>query len=155
VEIEYQYRFGLPRSMVWKYIKKEKVLKKSLPGCKSFSETSPGVYTGEIEINMGPIQDFFQLEIHLAEEKSPTLLRLKINGNGSLGQMNGTALLLFKENQGVTDLTCKAKGEVSGALGLAGKRLLDSGATKGVENFFLQLEKEIKRKLYEVKKRNR
>jgi uncharacterized protein len=155
VEIEYQYRFGLPRPIVWKYIKNEKVLKNSLPGCKSISETSPGVYVGEMEINMGPIQDHFKLQIQLAEENPPAVLRLKLNGNGNLGQMKGTALLMLKENQGVTQLTCKAKGELSGALGLAGKRLLDSGVTKGVENFFLQLEKEIKRKLFEIKKRNR
>ena len=155
VEIEYQYHFGIPRTMVWKYIKNEKVLKNSLPSCKSFAETSAGVYMGEIQINMGPIQDLFKLEIRLDEEQVPSLLRLKLKGNGSLGQMNGTAILKFTEVQGGTQLTCKAKGELSGALGLAGKRLLDSGPTKGLEPFFQQLEKEIKQKIYEIKRRSK
>ncbi|WP_180960161.1 hypothetical protein [Neobacillus cucumis] len=60
---------------------------------------------------------------------------------------------MLKENQGGTQLNCKAKGQVSGAIGLAGKRVLDSGAEKGLENFFTQLEKEIKRRIYQLKKR--
>ncbi|MEH7417455.1 SRPBCC domain-containing protein [Neobacillus drentensis] len=155
VEIEYQYRFGLPRTIVWKYIKNENLLKNSLQGCKSFIETSTGVYKGEIDIHLGPLHDLFNFDVQLDEEKAPVTLRLKIKGHGSLGELNGNAILLFKDYQSGTQILCKAKGEVSGALGLTGKRLLDSGATKGLENFFSNLEKEMKRTLYELKKRNR
>ncbi|MBT2728341.1 hypothetical protein J7E63_15520 [Bacillus sp. ISL-75] len=44
MKLEYEYTFGLPRNIVWKYIKDEKVLQSSLPGCKSFSEVTE-VYT--------------------------------------------------------------------------------------------------------------
>jgi carbon monoxide dehydrogenase subunit G len=155
VEIEYQYRFGIPRAMVWKDIKNEQVLKKALSGCKSFAEISTGLYLGEIQMNVGPIQDLFKVEIKVVEELAPSLLRLKLKGKGNLGQMNGEALLMFTEVHGVTQLALKAKGELSGALGLAGNRLLDGGATKGIDNFFQQLEKEIKRKIYERKRRNK
>jgi len=155
VEIEYQYHFSLPRSVVWKYIKNEKVLHHTLPGCRSISMVSNGVYKAEMEIHIGPIQDLFTLEIRLDENQAPRLLRLHINGNGKMGQMNGYCLLMLKENQGSTMLTCKANGQVTGALGLAGKRILDSGASKGLENFFQNLEKEIKRRIYELKRRNR
>ena len=157
MEIEYQYRFGLPKTIVIKYIQNEEVLRNSLPGCKSFTKTSSGIYTGEMEINLGPLQDLFTLEVEIVDDKTPSLIKLKINGNGHLGQIEGNAVLMFKENQnqGLTQLTCRAAGKASGALGLAGKKLLDSGAAKGLENFFQQLEKEMKRKVYQTKRRNR
>ncbi|MEH7121097.1 SRPBCC domain-containing protein [Neobacillus vireti] len=155
MEIEYQYRFGLPKTIVTKYIHNEEVLRNSLPGCKSFTKSSTGIYTGEMEINLGLLQDLFTLDVEIVDDKTPSLIKLKINGNGDLGQINGNAILMFKENQGLTQLTCKAAGKVSGTLGLAGKKLLDSGAAKGLENFFQQLEKEMKRKVYQTKRRKR
>jgi len=155
VEIEYQYHFSLPRNLVLKYIKNEKVLHNALPGCRSFSMVSNGIYKAEIETHIGPIQDLFTLEIRLNEDQAPSFLRLHIKGNGNMGQLNGYCLLMLKENQGSTMLSCKANGQVTGALGLAGKRILDSGANKGLDNFFQNLEKEIKRRIYELKRRNR
>ncbi|WP_180960162.1 SRPBCC domain-containing protein [Neobacillus cucumis] len=84
MEIEYQYHFGLPRTVVWKYIKNDKVLRNALPGCKSFAQISTGVYLAEIQMNMGPIQDLFKLEIQLDGEKEPSSFRLKMKGNGNL-----------------------------------------------------------------------
>ncbi|WP_378540877.1 CoxG family protein [Neobacillus cucumis] len=155
VEIEYEYRFGLPRNLVWKFIKNEKILQNALPGCRSFTELSKGVYKAEVEIHIGPMQDIFTMDIRLDEEKEPTILRLFINGNGSMGQLNGNAILKLKESQGSTLLTCKANGQITGALSLAGKRMLDSGVNKGLESFFKTIEKEIKRHIYELKRRNR
>ncbi|MCM3727003.1 SRPBCC domain-containing protein [Neobacillus cucumis] len=155
MEIEYQYHFSLPRSVVWKYIKNERVLKNALPGCRSFSMVSNNIYKAEMDIHIGPIQDLFTLEIRLDEDQAPSLIELHIKGNGNMGQLNGQALLMLKENQGTTMLSCKANGQVTGALGLAGKRILDSSANKGLENFFQILEKEIKRRIYELKRRNR
>ncbi|MDR4946959.1 CoxG family protein [Neobacillus cucumis] len=155
MEIEYEYRFSLPRNLVWKFIKNEKILKNALPGCRSFAKLSNGVYNAEIEIYIGPIQDVFTIDIRLDEEKAPTLSRLFINGNGNMGQLNGNAILMLKENQGSTLLTCKATGQLTGALGLAGKRMIDSGAGKGIDKFFQNVEKEIKRYIYDLKRRNR
>ena len=155
MEIGYEYRFGLPRTFVLKYIKKEKVLKDALPKCKSISEKAAGYYLAELEINLGPIQDIVMLEIQLDEEKAPNFLHLKITGHGNMGQINGSAILLLEENQGGTKLTCKAKGQLTGALGLTGKRLLENGASKGLESFFQNLEKQIKRRIYELKKRSK
>ncbi|MFL6560386.1 MAG: CoxG family protein, partial [Bacillus sp. (in: firmicutes)] len=80
MKLEYEYTFGLPRNIVWKYIKDETVLRNALPGCKSFSEISKGVYRAALEINMGPIQDHFTLEIRLDEKKSSSLIQLQVKG---------------------------------------------------------------------------
>lgn len=154
MKIEYDYTFGLPRNIVWKYIKDEKVLRNSLPGCKSFVESSSGVYQAEVEINLGPIQDLFILEVRLDEEKPPSFYRMNVKGRGNLGEIVGNADLFIKEEfQGTAKLTFRAEGAVTGALALAGQRVLEGGANKSLENFFQKVEKEIKRSFYYLKRR--
>ncbi len=148
VKIVYDYTFALPRNVVWKYIKDENVLRSSLPGCKSFIETSKDVYQAQLAVNMGPIQDLFSLEIRLNEMKSSSLIQLQAKGTGNIGEIVGIADLFIKDLQGTTKLNCQAEAQVTGALALAGQRVLEGGANKGLESFFQIVEKEIKRKLY-------
>ncbi|MFL6554704.1 MAG: CoxG family protein [Bacillus sp. (in: firmicutes)] len=155
MKIEYDYTFGLPRNIVWKYIKYEKVLRNSIPGCKSFRETSEGVYNAELEIKIGPIQDLFTLEIRLAENKSTSSFRLQVKGTGNLGAITGKADLFIKDQQGAAKLNCKAEAEVTGALALAGQRVLEGGANKSLETFFQKVEKEIKMSLFYLRKKGR
>ncbi|MDF2791099.1 MAG: hypothetical protein K0S80_4201 [Neobacillus sp.] len=155
LKIEYHYTFGLPRNIVWKYIKDEKVLRNSIPGCKSFIEKSKGVYQAELEINMGPIQDLFALEIRIEEKKSADLYRLHVKGAGNFGEIAGKADLIIKDVQGTADLHCRAEAQVTGALALAGQRFLENGANKSMEIFFQKVEKEIKRTIYYLKRKSR
>ncbi|WP_413300061.1 SRPBCC domain-containing protein [Bacillus sp. 1P10SD] len=154
MNITYEYRFGLPRNIVWKLIKNEKVLQNALPGCKSFVETSKGVYHAELNVNIGPLQDVMMIEIRL-HEKSPSTYQLRVNGKGNVGEIVGNADLVIRDVDGGSKITCKANAEVTGALALAGKRILDSGATKGLDSFFQQVEKQIKRSIYEMRKSGR
>ncbi len=155
LKIDHEYTFGLPRNIVWKYIKDEKVLRNAIPGCKSFIETSKGVYQAELEIKMGPIQDLFTLEIRLEEKKSSSLYRLHVKGTGNIGEIAGKADLYIKDFERAAKLNCQAEAEVTGAIALAGQRFLESGANKNMETFFQKVEKEIKRTLYYLKRRSR
>lgn len=151
MNITYDYRFGLPRNIVRKYIKNEKVLRNALPGCKSFVEVSKGVYHAEVDVKIGPIQDVFSLEIRLLENQQSTY-QLHVKGKGNVGDIVGKADLVISDVQGGSKITCKADAEVTGAIALAGKRVLDSGANKGLDTFFQKLEKEIKRCIYEMRR---
>jgi len=151
MNITYEYRFGLPRNVVWKLIKNEKVLRNALPGCKSFAETSKGVYRAELDVNIGPLQDVMILDIWL-HENMPSTYQLKVNGKGNVGEIVGKADLVISDVDGGSKITCKADAEVTGALALAGKRILDSGANKGLDTFFQKVEKQIKRSIYEMRR---
>ncbi|MEH7072656.1 CoxG family protein [Neobacillus drentensis] len=155
MRLEYDYTFGLPRNIVWKYIKDEQVLRNALPGCKSFSEVSKGRYQAELEVNIGPIHDRFALEIRLIENKSSSLIQLQVKGTGNLGDIAGNADLYLKDQQGSTPLKCIADARVTGALALGGQRLLEGGANSGLETFFQKVEKDIKIQLYYLKRKGR
>ncbi|MFF2448019.1 CoxG family protein [Neobacillus sp. NPDC058068] len=155
MKIEYGYTFGLPKGIVWRELKDENILRNSLPGCKSFIEKAKGFYQAELEINIGPIEDVFIFEIWRNIEKSPSYYRLIVKGKGNLGEIDTTIDILMEESQGTTKLTFSADAQVMGALSLAGERILAAGAKKSLESFFLKMEKEIKRRLYQLKRGSR
>jgi uncharacterized protein len=155
LKFQYDYTFGLPRNIVWMYIKNEKILADSLTGCRSFVESSPGVYQAEIDINFGPIRDVLSIVIKRVQEKSPTFYRLYVKGKGKLGEIEAEADLNFSQVQEGTKLLILADTQVSGALSGAAKRVLEGGMNQGLERFFQKLERQIKMTLYKMKKRGR
>ena len=97
MKIEYQHIFGLPRKIVWKCIKDEKVLGNTIPNCKSIVQVSNGLYQAQVDIQMGPIKDVFALEVKLEKEKSPAYYHVHLKGKGSLGEFSGKADLFLSD----------------------------------------------------------
>lgn len=155
MKIKYDYSFHLPRSIVWKHIKDVTVLRNSLPGCRIFEERSNGNYLAEIEIHLGPIKDVFRLDIRTVEENSSSSFRLLVRGQGNLGEINGSGVIQLKEGLDGTLLSFLADAEVTGALAMVSKRVVDGTADKSFQSFFQTIEKEIKRKIYLLKRRGR
>lgn len=151
MNIEFNHTFGLPRKIVWKYMKDEVVLKNSIPNCRSFQEGSKGVYQAEIDIQIGPIKDKFRLEIQVVKEKMPSFYHLVVKGKSKIGEIKGTAILQINET---SKLTVKADAEATGTLAAAFELVLNKGRNKGIEKFFQTVEKEIKKKLYQQRRGN-
>lgn len=154
MKIEYEYSISLPSKIVWKYIKDAAILKKSLTGCKKFEETTNGIYQASADINFGPIQDVFAMEIRRVKEKSPSYYHLILKGKGKLGGIDGEVDLFIKEIQGTSKLKLQAEADLNGSLAIVGNKLLEGSAKKGLKDFFQCVEKEIKRDLY-LQKRGR
>jgi uncharacterized protein len=152
LKIEYQHTFGLPRKVVWKYIKDEKVLGSAIPGCRTFVQSAKGLYQAEIDVNIGPLKDIFTLEVTLEKEQVPSNFQLLLKGRGNLGGISGNAELFFNDQHGSTQLNIQAEVTVSGTLSGAAVRVINGGANKGIEKFFLSVEKEIKKNLYILRK---
>lgn len=151
--IEYQYTFGLPRKIVWKHLRDQEILHKSLPGCKSFVQTAKNAYKAEMDINIGPFSDVCKLEILLDKEKPHSSFMLHVKGKGNIGELKGDIFIFLTGSGSRTELACKAEGQVTGALAIPGERILTPAAAKGLDRFFQTVEKEIKRTLYQLKRR--
>ena len=152
MKIEYQHVFGLPRKIVWKYIKDEKVLGNAIPNCKSLIQSSKGLFEAQIDVQWGPIKDVFALEVTVEKEKVPSFYQVLLKGKGNLGEFNGRAEIFLNDHQGGTKVQIIADADVTGALTGAAKVLVNGGANKGIEKFLLNLELEIKRNLYLIRK---
>jgi uncharacterized protein len=152
LKIEYQHTFGLPRKIVWKYIKDEKVLGNAIPSCRKFVKSTTGLYRAEVDINIGPLKDVFAIEVNLDKEQASSYYHLLLQGKGKLGDISGDVHLFFNDQQGSTQLTIQAELKVTGTLSGAAERVLNGGANQGIERFFLNLEREIKKNLYLLRK---
>ncbi|MEC1521070.1 SRPBCC domain-containing protein [Neobacillus niacini] len=152
MKIEYQYTFSLPRKMVWKYIKDEKVLMKAIPNCRTFLQNTNGEYQAEIDIKIGPLKDVLTLEVTLDKEQPSSYYHLLLKGKGNLGEISGIAHLYLNDQSGSTLLDIQAEVNVTGTLSGIAERIISGGANKGIENFFQSVEKEIKKNLYLMRK---
>jgi uncharacterized protein len=154
LKFQYTHLMGLPRKVAWKWIRSDKVIRNSITGCKSFYEIASGVYHGEIEFHVGPIRDTFTLEIRRIQEKMPSFLLVEVKGRGKLGEAQGEAEVLLNDMEGATKLTVHADFELTGTLSLVGDRLASGEANKVIENFLKRLEREMKKEIYQARKKN-
>jgi uncharacterized protein len=148
LKFEVNHTFGLPRNIVWKYMKDEVVLKNSIPNCRAFREVSKGYYQAEIYIQLGPIKDIFHLEVRIEKEKQPSFYQLLVKGKGKVGEIKGTVLIQINE---ASKLTGEADAEMAGALAAASDLVLNK-RNKGIVNFFQTVEREIKKKIYQQRR---
>lgn len=155
MKIQYEYRFGLPGAMVWKYIKDETILRNSLPECRSFAEKPGGIYMAEVEMGVGPLKDLVILEVTRVDEKSPSYYHLSVKGKGKLGEVNGEAEMHIRDQRGNSIVTVSAEVEVTGKASFIVKRMLEGGNHKTIEKFFETVELEMKKHVHKMKRGSR
>jgi carbon monoxide dehydrogenase subunit G len=152
MQLKYNHTFGLPRNIVWKYLKDAAILKSVIPNCKEFAETSEGTYKGKIDVHVGPLKDVLDLEVRRLKEISPSYYRLGVKVKGNLGTINGMVEIFLKDLHSSTELSLSAEATGTGAIGLAGEKTLENSAKKNMEKIFQGIEKEIKLTLYNRKR---
>jgi uncharacterized protein len=141
--------------LVWKWIKAETVLRNSITGCRSFKETSNGTYQGLFDIQFGPINEVFSLEVWRVQEKRPSLYRFQLKGKSNLGEIKGKMDLFFIERDGATALTIKADAQLTGNLAITSE-LIEGGLRNiSIERFFKKFEKEMKKAILFSRRRRR
>jgi carbon monoxide dehydrogenase subunit G len=134
----------MPREIVWKWLQDEQVLKKAIPGCKSFAEVDEGVYHAEMGISIGPVKGVFLGQVQQVDQREPAFYRLLVRGKGMPGEIDAVAEMQLEENgQGAT-LTCSADVQVTGVLASVGQRVISGVAKLVLGQFFIAAEKEMK-----------
>jgi uncharacterized protein len=155
LNVEYHYTFTLPRKWVWKWIKNETVLRNSITGCRSFNETSNGIYRGLIDIHFGPINDVFSLKVRQVQEKKPSFYRFHVKGKGNLGEIEGKMNLFLNERDGATDLIIKVVAQLTGNLAIASELIEEGLRNLSVERHFKKFEKEMKKAILFSRRKSR
>lgn len=146
VKIEYTYHFEMPREQVWNYIQNEQVLKKSLPGCKSFEQVGESKYHAEMGLSVGPVKGVFTGEVQQVDQEAPRFYRLLVKGKGKPGEIDAVAGMELEESGNQScKLTCIADVQVTGLLASVGQRVMGGVAKLILGQFFKEVEKEMKR----------
>lgn len=145
LQIHYQHEFEMTRQTVWNHLQDEDVLRRTLPGCKTFEQLDEGVYNSELGLNVGPVKGTFTGEVQLADLQEPESYRLVLKGKGKPGEVDADAKITLKESgEDVTVLTCDADVEVTGVLASVGQRVMGGVAKMILGRFFKAVASEMK-----------
>jgi hypothetical protein len=145
MKIEGSYTFHAPREQVWKVLLDTDALARALPGCQGLNEVGENEYEAVMRIKVGPVEGTYTGKIVLEEIRPPEHYKLKVSGQGNAGFMRGEGTLDLEEQNGNTILKYQGETQVGGRIASVGQRLLNSVATRLINQGLKQLESELQK----------
>lgn len=129
VKLQGQHTFDAPRDEVWAALLDPEVLARTLPGCEKLERTGENRFAGVLNMKVGPVQGQFNGQVELTEVEPPAGYRMKIQGQGAPGFVEGNGTIRLEEaGAATTVLHYDVEAQVGGRIAGVGQRLLDSSA---------------------------
>lgn len=139
------HHYPYPPEQVFEALLDPEVLSRTLPGCEDLQQTGENQYAGKLKMKVGPVQGVFQGKVELHELDPPTSYRLKLEGSGAPGFMNGDGAIRLEPKDGGTELHYEIDAKVGGKIASIGQRLVESSAKvitrQGLQGLGVQLER--------------
>ena len=139
IRLENEYHIDLDQENVWKAINNPEILSEILPNCESLEPISEHQFTAHIKVKIGPISSKFKSILELFDLKEPDGYKIRVQGSGKKGSMNGQGEIKLLSNGSGTGFTFIAEGNVTGLIARVGQRLIEAAGKKlmdqGFENF--------------------
>ena len=129
MKIKGSHTLAVPRGVVWEAILDPEVLSRTLPGCEDMAPVGDNRFRGKLKMKVGPVQGVFEGGVELLDLDPPNGYRLKMDGKGAPGFVNGNGSLRLEDTEdGGTLLHYEIDAQVGGRIAAVGQRLLDSSA---------------------------
>ncbi len=131
-------RISAPRQRVWDALNDPEMLKQSIPGCESVTQTAPDAFEAKVALKIGPMAARFGGKVKLENINAPASYTISGEGNGgAMGFAKGGADVALEElGPGETLLKYTVKAQVGGKMAQLGARLIDSTAKQMSDQFF-------------------
>ncbi len=137
------YQFEAPQPVVWEALFDPQVLARTLPGCDKL-EREGDVFSGAINVKMGPVQGKFQGRVEIQEVVDGQSYRMVIDGRGPAGFAKATADIALSASGGGTEMKYDSEVKVGGRIASVGQRLLDASSRAIVKQSLESLHAQIK-----------
>ena len=128
MEVTGSYTLNAPAARVWEVFMDPETLGRCLPGVNSIQAVDDNVYQATVTIGVGPVRGSYNARVSLLDQDPPRSYRMRLEGNGPLGFVNGDALVNLDETDGVTVVTVRGDAQVGGAVARVGQRMMGSVA---------------------------
>ncbi len=129
MKIKGSHTLDVPRGVVWEAILDPEVLSRTLPGCEDMAPVGDNRFRGKLKMKVGPVQGVFEGGVELLDLDPPNGYRLKMDGKGAPGFVNGSGSLRLEDlGDDGTLLHYEIDAQVGGRIAAVGQRLLDSSA---------------------------
>ncbi|TDY21344.1 hypothetical protein B0G81_1540 [Paraburkholderia sp. BL6665CI2N2] len=130
----------VPPEAAWRALNDPVVLEACLPGCKALNRLDDLHFESTVQIRVGPIAATFKSNVELSDLDPPTAYTIAGMGSaGALGFAKVTARLKLEAQGNTTVLVYDADVEIGGKLMSVGSRLIQSAASKNLDEFFSAL----------------
>ena len=117
------------------------VLADCLPGCQELVAAGEGVYTMKMKVALAALSGDFVGNVAMEDLVPPASYRLRVEGAGRIGFLNGQGELRLSSVDAASTLVCY-QGEVhtGGTIAAVGQRLIDTTARMMIRRFFQKLD---------------
>jgi carbon monoxide dehydrogenase subunit G len=143
VKLEGSYNFNAPQEAVWQALLDPEILARIMPGCERLDKIGDNEFRGVLKIRIGPMQGDFEGNVTLSDIDAPNGYRLRVNGRGPSGFMDGEGGVRLREQEGMTTMDYEGDVQVGGRIASVGHRLLDRSARALTEQSLDQLNQQI------------
>ena len=143
MKVEGTYLFEAAREEVWKALMDPNVLSAAIPGGEKLEKIGENEYEAVINIRIGPVQGKFDGKVELFDIVEPESYKMKVNGQGTAGFLDGEGdVSLFETDEG-TVMSYSGDAQIGGKIAGVGQRLVDSSAKsiirQGLESISAQV----------------
>jgi carbon monoxide dehydrogenase subunit G len=128
MEISGEYTFDVPQELVWNAVLDPNVLGAVMPGGKGFDKVGDNVYSGLLEVKVGPVQGTFQGQIKLSDIVAPESYQIEVDGKGAPGFVKANGKLRLEGRGSQTLMQYSGQAQIGGRIASVGQRLIDSAA---------------------------
>ncbi len=137
MDIQGEYRIGVPRQQVWDALTDAEILKQCIPGCEEMQKVSDTEYKAVVIAAIGPVKAAFRTNLELTKLNPPLSYTLVGESKGgAAGFGRGSADISLEETYGATLLHYEADFTVGGKLAQVGSRLVVGVTRKIADDFF-------------------
>jgi uncharacterized protein len=148
MQLKGTYTFQAPRDAVWAALMDPTVLAQALPGGEQLERVGENEYRAAMNVRVGPVQGRFDGKVELADLDAPQSYRMKVNGSGPAGFVNGEgAIRLVGGEADTTIMSYEGEVQVGGRIASVGQRLIDSTAKSIIRQGLKVLDDQIQTRL--------
>lgn len=138
-----EYTIAAPRNQVWAALLDPEVLAGTLPGFQRLERVDDHTFTGALTLGVGPVQGRFDGRLELSELVPPESYRLKMQGRGTPGFVEGNGKVWLEDAETGTLLNYELEVQVGGRIAGVGQRLLEMVSRTLAKQALERLEKAI------------
>jgi uncharacterized protein len=147
MQIKGAYTFQAPRPAVWEALMDPTVLAQALPGGEKLERVGDNQYKAAMNVRVGPVQGKFDGKVELSAIEPLEGYRMKVNGSGPAGFVDGEGAISLAENGDGTVMSYEGDVQVGGKIAGVGQRLIDSTAKSIIRQGLKVLDEQIQVRL--------
>ncbi|RMD94989.1 MAG: carbon monoxide dehydrogenase [Calditrichaeota bacterium] len=133
---------NISRQEVWDLLMDPDVIAKVMPGCEKMEPVGDDSYEAVLTVGFAAIKGKYTSKITLFDKNPPERYKLRVEGKGARGFLNGEVTITLEEKGGDTLLHYVAENQIGGPIAAVGQRLVGSAARMIVNQGFKALEKQ-------------